>query len=240
MRRAALCSAAAVAVAALIASSGAVAAVPPRTSTATAQLNVFDGPGGVVAKQGTARDADGSIDGFKPGRGTVVTPTAADLAMDLISADYRIARTGRVPALKVTYRVAGTFSRSDSASQTSTTVTEVVSFDGVATYLDNGYMIQTENDGMPMDTGILSPRGKKVDCPGFRTTLKAGTSVATQSVPLSCLQRAHVTASRLQPVSAHLAVTVSATRAGTMSSIGEVATDAAAKTKRVRLTPLGR
>lgn len=201
-----------------------------------ANLTVTDPRGDVTARTGTPSDLDGSADGFKPGTGTAIAPTAADEAMDLTRVHYRIVRTGKTPVLKVTYRVAGTFSHSEKTSSAAGAVTDTFEADGVATSFAHGYVLQTENDGYPSDTGLMNKKGKKLACKGFHTTMKAGTHVATQVIPLGCLAKAHVGASRMQAVAAHFSATATATSAGVSTRLA-IASDPAAKTKRVSLKP---
>jgi hypothetical protein len=235
----------------LIVSSAAVAAAPSRSSTsqsgvltpAMAQLGVTDGPGGVVAKAGSERDTDASLDGFKPGAGALVPATAADRAMDLLSTRYRVVRAGRVPALKVSYRVAGSFAHSETSTSNSTAYIEQVSFDAVATYFNNGYQVQTLNLRHRLGSGLISPKGKLIACAGFRTSMPLGASVATQLLPLSCLEKVGITTSRLQSESGHGIITITTPTTGPdgkATSTSELAVDVASKTKRVRLAALAR
>jgi len=219
----------------------------------TVTVKVADPRGDVVAKSGSLSDmTDGdSLDGFKPGHGTVVTATAADRAVDLTKVSYRVQRTGHRPALVITYVVAGPFTQSDVKSKTATTYSEKVSGDVIETSLGKGFAVGAANDS-PKDAGLMNARGKTVACKGLRTTMKAGTRVATQTVPLSCLNAHGLRASRLRSATVHVAMDVSASLASapmrkalrdattSVTSSVTMAIDYAAKPRRLQLTPLAK
>ena len=217
----------------------------------TVTVKVSDRSGDVVAKTGTLGDLSSnssSRDGFKPGHGTVTAPTAADLAIDLTKVTYRVRRTGPRPALVIRYEIAGPLTHSDKTSQTPTTYAEVMSFDGVETELANGYMIQSANGAGREGTGLFNKHGK-VACSGFRAKMKPGARVVSETVPLSCLTAVGLRSSRLQSATLHAAVNISESlstgdafmRAAkpTVKETATIAIDAAAKTRRLELTPLG-
>lgn len=212
-----------------------------------------DPAGDVVVKTGSMNDLSAnpsSPDGFKVGHGTVVPATAADLAADLRGVTYRVRRTGAHPALVITYRVAGPFSRFNRTSQSATTYTEDLSFDGLETNLGRGYTVQMMDLGRA-GNGLFDKRGKRVPCHGFESAMTSGAHVASATVPLSCLESAGLKRSAMRSLSMHAAVHVTASissappefdRKGSSPAVAETATigvDSTAKTRRLQLTPLG-
>ena len=207
-------------------------------------VKVHDPKGDVVAKSGTLKDlSDNGPSPFKPGHGTVVTPTPADDAIDLTKVVYHLVRTGPKPALTITYTAKGPFSHAHKKRRTVTGEEVTDSLDIIGTDLAKGYDVQSSTERSKSYVGFFDKSGKRVACPGFRSTMKLGAHVATQTVPLSCLAAAGLRASALRPLSAHMAYDLdvdlsglTGTGGGTHAAV-TVALDTAAKTRTLPLTP---
>lgn len=206
----------------------------------TIKVSVADPSGDVVARTGSMHDMttkSNSLSPFKPGAGTAVTPTADDKAIDLTHVAYKVVRTGRKPALTITYTAAGPFINQTQKSTTATSASMTMSTDMVGTDLVHGYSVSAMDDGKKADSGLSNAKGKAVRCAGFRDSFPVGGHVATITVPLSCLAATHLATSTLQSESGHLLVQVAGSAAGVTETM-TVAWDVTAKTRTLPLTPL--
>jgi hypothetical protein len=239
MRRTTVLSIAAAAVGTALVVPGAAHAAVSKADQHAARIvvRVTDPKGDVVAKTGSENDlTDGSgLNPFKPGHGTATPPSAADRAMDLTAVTYTIVRTGTKPALKINYKVRGPFTRHEKVSSASGSIQASASADGVITALAKGFTVTTDNFDKHPKTELDDKAGTKQSCPGLVATMTAGTRVATQTIPLSCLTAARITTSALRSESVHLTVVADGTTSADESVT--VATDKAAKTRVLPLTP---
>lgn len=212
-----------------------------------AVAQVRDASNDVVTKSGSMDDIDGSLDGFKAGKGTVVPSTAADEAIDLAKVTYRIVRTGSHPSLKITYRAHGPFHYIHRRTAANGAATVTWDVDGVETLLGGGRYVLDAVPGHHKDLNGLfrnNAKLKHIACGGLHIAMKAGTSTATQMVPLSCLTKLGLSGSKLRSAANHLVMTVSVSTAPTTGSesttvidqSATVATDTTEPTPRLPFT----
>ncbi|WGL52839.1 hypothetical protein P5P86_03220 [Nocardioides sp. BP30] len=196
---------------------GGSGSVHPTSSAPLARMT--DPRGDVVTKSGSFDDIDGSIDGFKPGKGTVVPTTTADDAIDLHQVTYRILRIDGRPTLKITYRANGPFHNTRERTHIGNTTTVTYDVDDLDILVAGGrYDLEAmPHGGVPRVVGLFrnNDRHKQIACKGLHTTMNSGASIATQTVPLSCLTGLGIKRSRLRAVANHIAFSDSTTTTST-------------------------
>jgi hypothetical protein len=199
------------------------------------KVTTKDAKGDLKAETGSLNDlADNGPSPFKGGHGTVATPTTDDQAADLTSVAYKVVRTGKKPALTITYTSAGTFS---SAMKVSPDGSVSASLDAILTGLGRGYSVDVTNNKKFFPVGITNRAGKPMGCSGLRASMPKGSHVATVSVPLSCLSSLHLTAAAPVTMAMHLAVSVSSAATASDPDV-TIAWDRTAKSRTLPLTPL--
>lgn len=227
----------------------------PRSVAATSSadritVNVRDGRQDVVARTGSLDDTVNTTRGFKPGKSTVVPSTAADRAMDLTKVTYRVVRDGATPSLTVTYHVAGPFTWTRDVTTTPTTYSARYNADGLTTLLGGGrYTLELLSDGKKRDNGLFhnTNKHKQIACAGIHSTMNVGAKTATQTIPLGCLAKLGIKASKLRAYALHYSIAVdwTTTTTGNTSHVDGTSTatlgsDSARATRRLPLTPAHR